>query len=123
MIDWVSAAIEERIRQFGLDDQHGKISAALIELRKVMNTEGDCFIQTPKRLIVIECKDKTDFKSEQINRQKALAQCLMRLFPRPEPLIYVEISSSQAGTRPNHHWTWKMAEEYQLGVRDDTSAT
>jgi hypothetical protein len=57
-----------------------------------MNTECDCFIQTPERLVVIECKDQTSFNDEQRTRQKELLACIERLLPRPERLLYVELS-------------------------------
>jgi hypothetical protein len=71
-----------------------------------MNTECDCFIQTSKRLIVVECKDKTDFLDEQRARQQQLFECLQRLLPRAEPLLYVELSSAATSPKNWAAWTW-----------------
>jgi len=107
-IGWRDDAVKRRAKTFNVpipskDDIH-----TLVTARKVMNTECDCFIQTPKRLIVVECKDKTSFKKEQGARQKMLYQCLERLYVRPEPLIYVALSDKYPRTCPNHWWSWDM---------------
>jgi len=78
----------------------------LITARKLMNTECDCLIQTDNRLIVVECKDKTTFLQEQHDRQHGLFESMELLLRRPKPLVYVEISSEPAGTRPNQWWSW-----------------
>ncbi|MCY3020146.1 MAG: hypothetical protein NTW87_14105 [Planctomycetota bacterium] len=104
-IGWTRDGIGRRIRKFGLQDD-GSRTSALVAARKVMNTECDCFIQTPQRLIVIECTDKTEFSHEQRSRQQRLFGCLQRLLPRREPPIYVELSKRrpEAGNVPWLSW-------------------
>ena len=58
------------------------------------------------RLIVVECKDKTGFSSEQRERQGRLFGCLERLLPRPEPLAYVEVASAHARSPAALALTW-----------------
>lgn len=100
--------LRERINRFGLEDQDGARTALLIRMRKIINTECDCLIQTPQRLIVVECKDKTSFLTEQRIRQQGLFECLQRLLPRKEPLFYVEVASCDAESREHQTWSWKM---------------
>ena len=84
----------------GMNDK--KIDA-LIQKRKMMNTETDCFIQTSKRLIIIECKDKTYPKEEQRVRQRQLIQSLKVLLPREHEPIYIELTNNK---RKPKDWTW-----------------
>ena len=64
----------------------------LIECRKAMNTECDCLVQTPKRLIVFECKGETSYLTEQRERQRRLFKAMTILLRRELPLLYVELS-------------------------------
>lgn len=117
-IGWTEQAILERAKRFALETE-GKIRIqTLVSARKIMNTECDCFIQTPGRLIVIECKDKTGFLSEQEDRQSQLFRCLERALPRSNSLVFVEISSQPIESRPNQPWSWDMLErEFPLNDR------
>jgi hypothetical protein len=74
-----------------------EVIKALVRARRVMNTECDAFVQTPRRLVLIECKDETGFTTEQQSRQQALAKALSRLLPRPEPPVFVEGISASSG--------------------------
>lgn len=76
--------------------------------RKLMNTECDCFIQTPKRLIIIECKDKMNLGSEQRNRHTKLIRSLRILLPRSEEPLYIELSNKK---RKGTDWTWEDIEK------------
>jgi hypothetical protein len=116
-IGWTGQAIRFRAERFGLDTQAGTRAQALMSARKVMNTECDCLVQTPTRLIVVECKDKTNFIPEQERRQNHLFQCMERMLPRPNHLVYVEISSQSILSRPNQWWSWELVSKYgsQLG--------
>lgn len=82
-----------------------KVHPLLQDARKVMNTECDCFIQTPQRLIVIECKDKTGFTSEQLRRQKLLRQALHRLFDRPTAPLALFIAN-RVPDEKYPGWSW-----------------
>jgi hypothetical protein len=81
----------------------------LVEKRKVINTECDCFIQTTKRLIVIECKDSTSIKKEQKDRQKELILSLEKLFRRKLGVIYLELTNK----RGTGDWTWEEINNYR----------
>lgn len=70
--------------------------------RMVMNTECDCFIQTPARLIIVECKDKTDPKKEQRSRHSKLINAIQRLLKRDNDPIYIELTNEKS----NNGWTW-----------------
>ena len=97
-VGWTEQAIHERAKRFGLETEGNTRVEILVSARKIMNTECDCFIQTPKRLIVVECKYKTGFLSEQKGRQKDLFRCLKRVLPRSNSLVYVEhILAAQPG--------------------------
>lgn len=74
--------------------------------RRILNTECDCLIQTDRRLIVIECKDNTNFSTEQRERQRGLFKCLERLLQRPEKLAYVEVASSHSDSPADLAITW-----------------
>ncbi|MBM3130024.1 MAG: hypothetical protein FJ009_15555 [Chloroflexi bacterium] len=113
-IGWTEHSITKRIRKFGLDAGEDRM-ARLVESRKIMNTECDCLIQTPNRIIVVECKDKTDFIPEQETRQRRLFECLERLLVRPQKLLYVEISSQPLKSRPNQFWSWDMLRHLVFG--------
>ncbi len=116
-IGWTSRAINERIRNFNLGEVREDQIGVLTYTRQVINTECDCFIQTPNRLIVIECKDKTGFLEEQRSRQKSMFESLMRLLPREEMLIYIELASDN-GMDPNAlNWTWSQMAEIS-GIKD-----
>lgn len=75
-------------------------TAVLHQGRQTMNTECDALIQTPERLIIVECKDHTSFKREQRARQQRLGAALARLLPRPHPVVYLDVAPR--GTP----WTW-----------------
>ena len=106
-VGWTENSIKRRVDKFLINDKPDKYMDILVNARKIMNTECDCFIQTPCRLIIIECKDKTEFINEQKVRQKKLFRCLQRLLkPREQP-IYVEISNKLPET-PLNQWSWDM---------------
>lgn len=79
----------------------------LIQKRMVMNTECDCFIQTPKRLMIIECKDKTNPKKEQQERHKELIEAFKILLPRENKTIYIELTNEETG-----EWNWIKINEF-----------
>ncbi len=104
-IGWVSQAIQERIKRFNLSAPINALHT-LTNARRTLNTECDCFIQKPNRIIVIECKDRTEFLSEQRNRQRTLFECLQRLLIRPYELNYVEVSQANQNQK-GLFWSWK----------------
>jgi hypothetical protein len=116
-VGWSRRALLDRVDKFGLDSRSGDRIDELVMARQVMNTECDCFVQTPKRLVVIECKDKTTFLKEQRTRQKKLFECLERLLPREEPLLYVELSSDLPEGGNGTSWTWTQIAEL-TGIED-----
>lgn len=71
-----------------------------------MNTECDCFIQTSKRLIIIECKDKTDLKKEQRERHTDLLIAFEKLLPRENKPVYIELTNNQ------NQWNWDTIKDY-----------
>ena len=81
---------------------------SLIQKRKIMNTECDCFIQTSNRLVIIECKDKTGFLKEQQERHDSLIKALSILLPRKKDPIYLEISNELR--KDSKGWTWNEIE-------------
>lgn len=103
-IGWTQQGIKERINFFEKELKPEKINE-LVHARQIMNTECDCFIQTPRRFIVIECKDKTGFTSKQRVRQKNLFDCIKRLMEKNSELIYVEISSRNSSST-TMWWSW-----------------
>lgn len=110
VLGWTETAIKTRGKGWikpPLDD----VVRSLTWARRVMNTELDALVQTPRRLILIECKDKTDFKSEQRRRQQELATVLERLLPRPEPIVFVEVSRRESKRSTAVQWTWGEVEE------------
>jgi hypothetical protein len=96
---------------FGLEAASEDRIDELIAARQVMDTECDCLIQTPSRLIVIECKDKTGFHKEQRDRQKQLFECLKRLLPRDRDLLYIELSPKPSENPDTIIWTWAQIAE------------
>lgn len=106
-IGWTDAAIRARIKRYGLKVHANFDVNIMINARKVMNTECDCLIQTSNRLIVIECKDKTEFREEQQSRQQKLFLSLSKLLPRPLPLEYVEIAAIPEKSRERQFWSWE----------------
>lgn len=109
-IGWTKPGITSRMDAFGLHDPDEAALDVLIEARQVMNTESDCFMQTPDRLIIIECKDKTGFSTEQRARQQRLGACLARLLPRPNPPVFVDVAHRSTGINA---WTWAELEALQ----------
>lgn len=103
LIGWTEAAIRTRAARMELDHDEDDAVTVLVRARQAMNTECDCFVQTPERLIVIECKDKTDFVANQTSRQHAMIKCLERALPLPRPPVYVEVSSLLPGARTALH--------------------
>jgi len=98
--------IARRVAAFDLAPAPDRAVDVLVAARKVMNTESDCFVQTPSRLIIIECKDKTGFSTEQRSRQQRLGACLTRLLPRPNPPIFVDVARTSKGIQS----VWKWAD-------------
>lgn len=110
-IGWTKQGIGMRIRNKpGIELESAQIKE-LIEARKVMNTECDCFIQTSRRLIVIECKDKTGFIGEQKARQDKLSECIKRLIPREAGILQVDISPQNRNMETEMWWSWKYLKE------------
>jgi len=105
-IGWTEKGLKARAEKFDLTIDK-TISDTLIRARQVMNTECDCFIQTPKRLIVVECKDKSAFESQQAKRQIELCACLQRLLPRPLELQYIELAGNETSHRVRQVWNWE----------------
>jgi hypothetical protein len=100
--------LRDREQRFGLSLSQDQIDV-LCEARRVLNTECDCIIQTSQRIIVVECKDKTEFDAEQTQRQRSrLIPALRRLLRRPEPAVYLELSAKQAGSDTNNPWSWSL---------------
>jgi hypothetical protein len=104
-IGWTEQVL---VKRFGLEAENKTRIQTLVLKRELMNTECDCFIQTPERLIVVECKDRTSFLSEQEGRQRDLFPCIERALPRSNSLEYVEIASKPIGSRPRQYWSWDM---------------
>jgi len=113
-IGWTEPAINQRLRDQPALARSPDAIATLIRARRTMNTECDCIIQTPIRIIVVECKDKTSFVKEQKVRQQALHVCLERLIPRPQPVISVELSNRPHSTGG---LTWSWSQVKQLAAR------
>lgn len=107
-LGWTKKGLRKRVSALGLQDLDEKALEALHLARRVLNTESDCFVQTPQRLIVIECKDKTAFSSEQRERQQRLGKALTRLLPRPQPVLHVEVVR---GPATPGRWTWGALQE------------
>jgi hypothetical protein len=106
-IGWTSRAIRTRIRNFGLGAIQEEMIAILSYARQVMNTECDCLIQTPHRLVIIECKDKTGFSTEQRDRQLALSSALARLLQRIHPTIHIDLSTDLSDSDLANKWSWQ----------------
>lgn len=109
---WTEKSIEKRVRELPIYPVPSNYMTVLIRARQVMNTECDCFIQTPERLIVIECKDKTSFRTEQIKRQKELLPCLKRLFDLKKEVEYVEVSREDRSAKTENWLPWDMISEF-----------
>jgi hypothetical protein len=103
-LGWTREGLDRRYSAFAFAVPRDEVEPVLVEAREVMNTECDCFIQTPRRLIVLECKDKTGFNTEQRRRQRRLFGCLERLLERPERLAYVELAARH-GARGGAEYT------------------
>jgi len=100
-IGWTETGIQERVKNFKLTPPSKDYMDKLIDARKVMNTECDCFIQTPERLIAIECKDKTSLGREQKERQAKLFKYIENLLPRTNKLVYILVCDKK-----DHPWSW-----------------
>ena len=111
-IGWTRPGIHKRVEQLGLGQPTEADLAVLEQARKVLNTESDCFVQTPQRLIIVECKDKTGFSTEQRERQQQLGDALVRLLARPMGVLHVEVAPT--GKTPNR-WTWPQLEALLAG--------
>ena len=105
-IGWIEKTIRERIINFKLSfgDQEEYLINELIKNRRIMNTECDCLLQTPNNLIIIECKDNTNFNSEQKKRQSDLIECLQRLFNKK--VLYIEVCNEGQHTKNANYITW-----------------
>lgn len=91
---------ESNLRSKGLSKDQIEL---LIETRKIINTECDCLIQTPNRIIIVECKDKTNPKSEQRKRHEKLKNALKRLLKRDNEPVYIELTNDKS----NDGWNWE----------------
>lgn len=78
-----TGGIVGRIKAFGISPVPSDAIEVLVAARRVMNTESDCFVQTPGRLIIVECKDKIGFTNEQRARQQKLGEYLGVCSPGP----------------------------------------
>jgi len=105
-IGWTKQGILARIERFDLRGESGKEVDVLIDARKVLNTECDCYIQTPRRILAVECKDKTGFSEEQRKRQERLREAINRLFKPELGVEYVELSGKKSGDPEQLSWTW-----------------
>jgi hypothetical protein len=105
-LGWTKEGLALRYSQMSPSTPIEESTPVLTRARRFLNTECDCFIQTDRRLIVIECKDKTNFNSEQRERQRGLFKCLDRLLPRPEKLSYVEVAASHSDSPADLVLTW-----------------
>jgi hypothetical protein len=110
LIGWTESNLRSRLG----DGSAAEISQ-LIKCRKTMNTECDCLIQTPKRIIVIECKGETSFLTEQRDRQRRLFRALCKLLPREQPLVYVELAwtARQGGVPCWHAWDERSVDGFE----------
>lgn len=115
-LGWTSNGLECRYRRLRPPVSIGEATPVLDDARMVLNTECDCLIQTEQRLIVIECKDKTGFTSEQRKRQGALIGCLQRLLPRRETVRHVEIASAQSRKPIDLTMTWAGVKDVVGGI-------
>ncbi len=105
-IGWTRKGILARKEMFDLRDESGKAVDILVAARKVLNTECDCYIQTPRRILAIECKDKTGFSEEQRNRQESLRLAINTLFKPELGIEYIELSGKIAEDPEQLSWTW-----------------
>jgi hypothetical protein len=115
-LGWTKQGLKFRYNILKPNMPEDKVSPILQNARRIMNTECDCFIQTTKRLIVIECKDKTGFKEEQRKRQRMLFDCLERLIERPRKLCYIELGGAGCDAGDNHFITWDKVESCLCGA-------
>jgi hypothetical protein len=107
-LGWTRRGLADRAQHLRLSRPIPEVAPVLTSKRRILNTECDCLIQTPMRLIVVECKDKTGFSSEQRERQGHLFGCLERLLPRPQPVAYVEVASAHARSPAALTLTWEQ---------------
>ncbi len=115
-LGWTPNGLECRYRRLRPPSLISEVTPVLDEARMVLNTECDCFIQTEQRLIVIECKDKTGFTSEQRKRQRSLVGCLQRLLPRDQPVRHVEIANAMSRKPIDLAMTWDTVREVANGI-------
>jgi hypothetical protein len=110
-LGWTKEGLDLRYSQMFPSMPIEDVAPVLTGGRRVLNTECDCFIQTNRRLIVIECKDKTGFSTEQRERQKLLFQCLEKLLPKTLNLAYVEVAASHKNSPADLAFTWDDARD------------
>lgn len=105
-IGWTEKGILARMERFSLRTESVEAISELVCARKVLNTECDCYIQTPRRILAIECKDKTEFSEEQRNRQEKLRAAIKRLFKPELGIEYIELSGKKSLDPEQLSWTW-----------------
>lgn len=115
-LGWTTNGLKYRYSHLRPPVSEDQATPVLVDARMVLNTECDCFIQSDQRLIVIECKDKTGFTSEQRKRQRELVCCLERLFPRDGPVRHVEVANTKSRKPIDLAMTWETVQDAVNGI-------